>query len=133
VFTDTVTVAGLTVIQQAVGTSLSLPLLPNHLLKLVAGDSSKYPDTLQIDAFTPDGVAGLAFPQVALFGFNDLFSTLVSQDIVTEPRFGMKLAASGSELFLGGVNTDLFTGEIANTPVTQLVSIFHYERMGCSG
>ncbi|KAF9235756.1 aspartic peptidase domain-containing protein [Melanogaster broomeanus] len=36
-----------------------------------------------------------------------------------EPVFGFKLADSGSELFLGGINAALYTGEFSYTPVTQ--------------
>lgn len=40
------------------------------------------------------------------------FSTAVMQGAVSDGTFAFKLASSGSELFLGGTNTDLYTGSI---------------------
>ncbi|KAI0316984.1 acid protease [Amylostereum chailletii] len=100
VFTDTVTVGGLTATDQAVG------------------DSSQYSAGFSIDEFPPDGLLGMAFPQISVFGANPFFQTLVSQDVVDAPEFGVKLATSGSELFLGGVDDSLFTGDFTQIPVS---------------
>lgn len=101
VFMDTVTVAGLTATNQAVGAS------------------TRYSTGFESDEFPPDGLAGLAFPSIAVFNANDLFTTLVDENQVTAAQFGFKLADSGSELFLGGVDENAFTGSFANSPVTQ--------------
>jgi len=100
VFMDTVTVAGLTATGQAVGAS------------------TEYSTGFEIDEFPPDGLAGLAFPALSVFGDNDLFTTLVNEG-QADPQFGVKLADSGSEITFGGVNSDLFTGDFANSPVVQ--------------
>ncbi|KAJ7458256.1 aspartic peptidase domain-containing protein [Mycena latifolia] len=92
IFTDTVTVAGLTADSQSVGAS-------DH-----------YSVEFEEDKFPPDGLVGLAFPALSVFGDKPLFTTLVDQGAVP-PVFGVKLADSGSELFLGGVNPALFMSE----------------------
>ncbi|KAA1466106.1 acid protease [Dentipellis sp. KUC8613] len=102
VFTDTVTVAGLTATGQAVG------------------EASQYSAGFSIDEFPPDGLLGMAFPQISVFGDNPFFQTLVAQGKVTSSEFGVKLSTSGSELFLGGVDTSLFTGSFTQNPVTEV-------------
>ena len=64
---------------------------------------------------------GLAFPQISVFGANPVFQTLVAQGVVTAPEFSVKLATTGSELFLGGVDNSDFTGSITNVPVDPVV------------
>ncbi|TFY69453.1 hypothetical protein EVG20_g3167 [Dentipellis fragilis] len=102
VFTDTVAVAGLTATGQAVG------------------EASQYSAGFSIEEFPPDGLLGMAFPQISVFGENPFFQTLVAQGTVTSSEFGVKLATSGSELFLGGVDTSLFTGSFTQNPVTEV-------------
>ncbi|KAI0036005.1 acid protease [Vararia minispora EC-137] len=101
VFTDTVTVAGLTAMNQAIG------------------DSSTFSNAFNISQFPPDGVVGLAFPSISKFNASPIFHSLISQGAVDVPEFGIKLAKTDAELFLGGVNTSLFTGEVTQVPVTQ--------------
>ncbi len=43
---------------------------------------------------------------------NPFFSTAVKQGAVKDGSFAMKLSSTGSELFVGGTNSDLYTGEI---------------------
>ncbi|KAI0036070.1 acid protease [Vararia minispora EC-137] len=100
IFSDSVTAAGLTATGQAVG------------------DSSQYSAGFSINEFPPDGLMGMAFQQISVFNASPFFQTLVSQGTVTAPEFGVKLAQTGSELFLGGADTSLFTGDLTNVPVT---------------
>ncbi|THH17604.1 hypothetical protein EW146_g3238 [Bondarzewia mesenterica] len=100
IFKDIITVAGLTATNQAVG------------------NANQYSAGFAIDEFPPDGLLGMAFPQISVFGEDPFFQTLVSQGTVTSPEFAVKLATSGSELFLGGVNDALFTGDFTEVPVT---------------
>lgn len=74
----------------------------------------------EIDEFPPDGLVGMAFPALAVFERNPLFSTLAAQGTVP-PVFGVKLAETGSELFLGGVDTALFTGAFRNVSLIEEV------------
>jgi cathepsin D len=73
--------------------------------------------------FPPDGLVGMAFPALSVFGENPLFTTLVNQKTVP-PVFGVKLADSGSELLFGGVNTALFTGAFRNVSLIEEVSVW---------
>ncbi|KAJ6465060.1 acid protease [Mycena vitilis] len=100
VFQDTVTVAGVTAKSQSVGAS-------NH-----------YSVEFEADEFPPDGLVGMAFPALAVFGDNPLFTTLVDQGSVA-PVFGVKLADTGSELSLGGVDPALFTGAFRNVSLIE--------------
>ncbi|KAJ7181006.1 acid protease [Mycena filopes] len=100
VFTDTVTVAGVTARAQAVGAS-------NH-----------YSVEFEAVNFPPDGLVGMAFPALSVFGDNPLFTTLVGEGSVP-PVFGVKLADTGSELFLGGVDIKLFTGAFRNVSLIE--------------
>ena len=43
---------------------------------------------------------------------NPYFNTAIDEGAVDEGVFGFKLASSGSELYLGGTNSDLYTGSI---------------------
>ncbi|KAJ7142091.1 acid protease [Mycena crocata] len=59
-----------------------------------------------------DGILGLAFPALSNLGQNPFFNTASNAGTVDANQFSFYLASSGSELYLGGVNEDLFTGEI---------------------
>jgi cathepsin D len=62
---------------------------------------------------------GMGFQSIAEFNAMPVFQTLVANGQTTDPVFAFKLAASGSELFLGGTNSALFSGSFTKVPVTQ--------------
>jgi len=99
-YSDVVSVAGLTANRQTLGLATS------------------YSTGLQSSQFPPDGLMGLGFETISVFNASPLFQTLISENVVTSPVFGFKLATSGSELFLGGVNNALFTGDFAWVPLS---------------
>ncbi|KWU43253.1 aspartic protease [Rhodotorula sp. JG-1b] len=88
VYTDAVTFGGLTATSQAVGVATSL--------------SSDFQD----DPY--DGLVGMAYGSISTMGVTPLFQTLVSQGRVAKSQFSTYLASSGSELFLGGMNSAHF-------------------------
>jgi cathepsin D len=49
---------------------------------------------------------GMGFESISVYGANPTFHTLIDEGVVDSPMFGFKFATSGSELFLGGVNSD---------------------------
>ena len=57
---------------------------------------------------------------VSLTAFqNPFFNTAISEGAVDEGVFGFKLASSGSELYLGGTNSDLYSGSLEYHDVDQ--------------
>jgi cathepsin D len=102
VFTDTVTVSGLTAVDQSIGAA------------------TEYSSGFASSNFPADGLMGMAFPSISAYPASPFFSTLISQNQVSDPVFAMKLTTTESaELTLGGIADDLYTGEITYVPVTQ--------------
>lgn len=99
-FTDVVSIAGMTAKSQTLGAS------------------TRYSSGFKSDKFPADGLIGLAFQSISNYNAPPLFQTLISQGVVTSQVFGLKLASSGSELFLGGTNSALFTGAFTWVPLT---------------
>ncbi|EIN03856.1 aspartic protease [Punctularia strigosozonata HHB-11173 SS5] len=59
-----------------------------------------------------DGLLGMAWPLISNLGKNPFFNTADSAGAVSSNVFGMKLASSGSELYLGGTDSSLYSGSI---------------------
>ncbi|GBE79639.1 acid protease [Sparassis latifolia] len=57
-----------------------------------------------------DGILGLAYPALSNLGHTPFFNNAKSQGSVSTGIFGFKLAKTGSELYLGGTDTSLYTG-----------------------
>lgn len=100
-YTDVVSIAGLSAKGQVVGVA------------------SEYSTGFSISKFTPDGLLGLGFQSVSKYNATPFFINLISQGIVSNPVFGVRLANEGSELFLGGTNGELYQGDFTYTPVTK--------------
>lgn len=103
-FNDTVTVGRLTATNQRIGAS------------------SSYSDEFALEKFPPDGLMGMGFPQISVFGANPFFQSLIAQGKTQENVFGFTLLPSeqDSELFLGGTDSTKFSGSLTFTPVTQV-------------
>jgi cathepsin D len=71
--------------------------------------------------FQTDGLMGMAFQSISVFNAPPVFQTLIYEGVLTSEVFGFKLAASGSELFLGGTNSKLHTGNFTWVPLTNQV------------
>lgn len=97
VYRDTVTVAGLTVSQQAFSAA------------------SRVGHTFRKDPI--DGVLGLAYRSLSAINESPFFETLVSQKGVTHPVFSFKLAGSDSHFYLGGADRAAYLGEFEWYPV----------------
>jgi len=61
---------------------------------------------------------GMAFPSLSSFPASPVFNTLMSQKKTSAGVFGFKLASSGSELYLGGADSTMYTGDLTWSPVT---------------
>ncbi|BGP17269.1 hypothetical protein JCM10213v2_005287 [Rhodosporidiobolus nylandii] len=84
VWTDTVSIAGLTAVGQTFGAAYSL--------------TSDFQD----DPY--DGLMGMAYGSISTMGATPLFETLVNEKKVAKSQFSFLLAQTGSELFMGGMN-----------------------------
>ncbi|KAJ7593823.1 acid protease [Mycena floridula] len=100
-YTDTVSIAGLTAKKQTLGAA------------------SQYSTGFGSAQFKPDGLMGMAFQTISDYDAPPLFQSLVTAGVTTAPVFAFKLATSGSELFIGGTNSKLFTGSLSWAPVTK--------------
>ncbi|EJF55819.1 acid protease [Dichomitus squalens LYAD-421 SS1] len=92
VYTDTVSVAGVKVKSQTFSPVTTL-------------SSSFSSDPI-------DGILGLAYPAISNLNADPFFNTAIDQGVVSEGVFGFKLASSGSELYLGGTNDELYSGSL---------------------
>ncbi|EIW63511.1 acid protease [Trametes versicolor FP-101664 SS1] len=98
VYTDTVAVAGITVKNQYFS-----PV--NTLSSMFGGEAM-------------DGILGLAFPSLSNLRQPPFFNSAKTQGAVKTGVFAFKLAKTGSELYLGGTDTSLYTGAIEYHAVT---------------
>ncbi|KAI9068283.1 acid protease [Trametes sanguinea] len=98
VYTDTVTVAGITA--------------KNQYFSPVNTISTSFASEAD------DGILGLAFPSISNLHQSPWFNTAKAQGAVKNGVFGFKLAKSGSELYLGGTDSSLYTGGIEYHTVT---------------
>ncbi|KAI0722417.1 aspartic peptidase domain-containing protein [Fomitopsis betulina] len=92
IYTDSVTVAGVSV--------------TNQTLSAVTYESGDLVDDLT------NGLMGLAFPSISQLNANPYFWTAVEQKAVNQSVFAFKLASSDSELYIGGTNDQLYSGDI---------------------
>ncbi|KAI0820452.1 acid protease [Trametes gibbosa] len=97
VFTDTVSVGGATV--------------SNQYFSGVTTESQQFRKD------PADGLLGLGLTALSALGHDPFFVTAVKQGAVSQGVFGFKLASSGSELYIGGTNSRLYTGAIEYHPV----------------
>ncbi|CEQ41966.1 SPOSA6832_03720, partial [Sporobolomyces salmonicolor] len=66
-----------------------------------------------------DGLMGMAYSSIATLGSKTVFDTLVSESKTASSQFSFYLAASGSELYLGGMDQSKYTaGSTVFYPVT---------------
>ncbi|KAJ7742596.1 acid protease [Mycena metata] len=92
VYTETVTVAKITAKKQYFSPVTTL--------------SSSFKDD------PADGILGLAFPSLSNLNENPFFTTANAAGSTDANQFGFYLASSKSELYLGGTNSDLYSGDI---------------------
>ncbi|EIN07963.1 acid protease [Punctularia strigosozonata HHB-11173 SS5] len=82
------------------------------------GASTQYSSGFQSPRFPADGLLGMGFQSISVYNAPPLFQTLVSQRQISTPIFAFKLAKSGSELTIGGVNNALYRDSFTYVPVT---------------
>jgi Eukaryotic aspartyl protease len=72
---------------------------------------------LNSDNFAADGVLGLGFQSSSVFDSPTIVNNLLSQGQITSGVFAFKLVEGDSELTIGGLNTDLYSGTPFYTPL----------------
>jgi hypothetical protein len=72
--------------------------------------------------FPADGLLGLGYPSISRYQAPPVFQSLYTQGL-PEPIFGFYMTqSSNSELFLGGVNEEYYSGSFTYVPVESQVS-----------
>ncbi|KAF8129279.1 aspartic peptidase domain-containing protein [Boletus edulis] len=99
-YTDTVTIGQFVAKSQRIGAALN------------------YSTGFQADNFAPDGLMGMAFSDLSVWRANSVVQTLIAEGQLSDLVFAFKLASSGSELYIGGVNQSLYKGNVTYAPVT---------------
>ncbi|XP_060629046.2 gastricsin-like [Anolis sagrei] len=101
---DTVTIQGISITSQEFGLSETEP-----------GTNFVYAQF--------DGIMGMAYPAISSGGATTVLQGLQQENLLDSPVFGFYLSGNegsqGGELALGGVDTNLYSGQIVWTPVTQ--------------
>ncbi|KAF9219857.1 acid protease [Gyrodon lividus] len=100
-YTDNVTIVGLTATRQTLGVAMH------------------YSQGLQIGQFPGDGLLGMAFQAMSRYNQSPFFQTLVNEGQTDESVFAFNFAAPRAELYIGGTNPDMYTGDFTWAPVTQ--------------
>jgi hypothetical protein len=78
----------------------------------------EYSAGFQLSNFPPEGLMGMRFQSISVYNATPVFQ-IVAEGQRHSPVFAMKLVASGLELTLGGLNSSLYTGDMAYIPVSK--------------
>ncbi|XP_074972069.1 pepsin B-like [Phalacrocorax aristotelis] len=102
---DTVTIQNIVIRDQEFGLSVDEPSRPFYYLDF-------------------DGILGMAYPGIGISGYNTLVQNLLQQNQLTEPLFSFYYSRNptysyGGEVILGGVDNQLYSGEVLWAPVVQ--------------
>ncbi|XP_075377714.1 pepsin B-like [Mycteria americana] len=102
---DTLRIQNITVTNQEFGLSTNEPTEPFYYAEF-------------------DGILGMAYPSLAVGGTPTALQGMLQQNQLTQPVFSFYFSRQptkyyGGELILGGIDTQLFYGDIVWAPVTQ--------------
>ncbi|KAF8473670.1 acid protease [Russula ochroleuca] len=75
--------------------------------------------------FGADGTLGMGLRGLSPFNATTIFETLVEENQLEEPVFGLVLAESNSELIIGGRDSSRFKGNLSYTPVDSGMGYWH--------
>ncbi|KAI9444474.1 acid protease [Lactarius indigo] len=85
------------------------------------GAATTYSSGFQSDQFPADGLLGMGYESISTYGASPVFQSLVSQGQVSRATqvFSFYFAESGSELYIGGTNQNLYKGSFTYMRVTE--------------
>ncbi|KAF9225043.1 acid protease [Gyrodon lividus] len=98
-YSDTVSIAGLTAADQVIGVA------------------SRISPGFRFANYVADGVVGMAFKSISTLGASPVFQNLVSQGKTDEPVFAFGFLPPGPQLYIGGTNPGMYTGDFSYVPV----------------
>lgn len=81
------------------------------------GDATEYSSSFVTGP--SDGLMGMAWPQLSSYPATSYIFNLYDEGQLSQGAFSFKLASSGSELYIGGQDSSLYTGSFSYTPVTE--------------
>ncbi|KAM9320195.1 gastricsin-like [Gastrophryne carolinensis] len=99
---DTVTIQGLSIQNQELGLSVTEP--------------GNFFYNAQFD-----GIFGMAYQSLSAGDATTAVQGLIQQNLIPQPLFSFYLSGQSGELILGGVDTNLYSGQIYWTPVTEQI------------
>ncbi|XP_077155646.1 gastricsin-like isoform X2 [Ranitomeya variabilis] len=97
---DTVSVQGLTITNQEIGLSVNEP-----------GTNFVYASF--------EGIFGMAYPSLSSGGATTAMQGMLQQNLLTYPIFSVYMSSQSGMVVFGGVDNNLYSGEIYWAPVTQ--------------
>ncbi|XP_063786479.1 gastricsin-like [Pseudophryne corroboree] len=96
---DTVYIQGLTITNQEFGLTITEP----------SGNFYYSPF---------DGILGLAYPGLSVDGAGTVMQGILQENLLNQPMFSVYLGSQSGEVTFGGVNTNLYTGQISWVPLS---------------
>ncbi|XP_030077409.1 gastricsin [Microcaecilia unicolor] len=68
-----------------------------------------------------DGIFGMAYPAMSAGGATTVMQGMLQQNLLTYPIFSVYMSSQSGEVIFGGVDNNLYSGQINWAPVTQEV------------
>ncbi|KAE8623474.1 hypothetical protein XENTR_v10005624 [Xenopus tropicalis] len=68
-----------------------------------------------------DGIFGMAYPAMSAGGATTAMQGMLQQNLLTYPIFSVYMSSQSGEVIFGGVDNNLYSGQIQWSPVTQEV------------
>ncbi|KAM4698966.1 gastricsin-like [Discoglossus pictus] len=66
-----------------------------------------------------DGILGLAYPGLSVGGATTVMQGMLQNNLLTQPIMGIYLGSQNGEIVFGGVDTNLYSGQINWIPLSQ--------------